>query len=180
MEAWNYIVSVGGQAFVMPALWSAVFLHAGSDWWFKGEVGWGSIWFSGYVIGYYAQDCIFYWKDNSSLIIAHHIASITLVLCAYMSHGWRGLNITMGLTYETGSLLMGLVDLNFAPRNAGPIVMAVTTVLGMGFVVQGLWGFSPPDAAGWATAILALGGGLARLQQSHAYLVSGEASKDQD
>mmetsp|Transcript_83997 Transcript_83997/g.211758 ORF Transcript_83997/g.211758 Transcript_83997/m.211758 type:complete len:107 (-) Transcript_83997:79-399(-) len=93
-----------------------------------------------------------------------------LVLFAYCSVGWRGLDITAGFTYETGSLLMGLVDLGLAPRISGPLVMMATTLLGMGFVVHGIVVSPPPDTAASAAAVSFLMGGVARLQQSFAYL----------
>lgn len=178
MESWNYVVSVFGQAVVMPACWLAFFLNRSDDWWFKGDRDFASACFSGYVIGYYIQDCIFYRNDNDILIVLHHIGSMSLVLFAYCSVGWRGLDITAGLTFETGSLLMGLVDLGFAPRTSGPLAMAATTLLGVGFVLHGIVVSAPPDTAASAAAVSFLVGGIARLQQSYAYLEEGwRASK---
>mmetsp|Transcript_167855 Transcript_167855/g.539129 ORF Transcript_167855/g.539129 Transcript_167855/m.539129 type:complete len:83 (+) Transcript_167855:410-658(+) len=81
----------------------------------------------------------------------------------------------MGFTYEVGSLLCGLVDLNMAPRSSGPIAMLVTTILGMSFVIHGMVVSPPPDAAGWAAGVVAGFGGLARIQQSCAYLAEAKS-----
>lgn len=180
METWTYIVSGFSQAVGYPLLWFFVYTsRSDSDWWFLGEPGWASVSFCGYVIGYYIQDCILSWKEVSTLIIVHHIASIMIVLCSLAASTWRGLFITVGLIYEVGTFAMTLVDLRVTPRQSGPYGMILTTMVGMGMIVHGFVVATPSDAFAWTSAIISLAGGLGRIQQSWAYLTPPSKDKAQ-
>merc|ERR1712194_185587 len=132
---------------------------------FQGQYSVANVAFCSYVVAYYIQDTLISFHELSPLIIGHHIGSALLVVCCLATNGWRGLSITMGVLYESGSLCMGLVDLDLVPRSMGPSIMIATTLAGIGVVIHGLIASPPPDAFGVCAAVLVLLGGIGRLQQ---------------
>lgn len=170
MEMWTYFNSIVMQGIVLPSLWGLHVWNAPSDWWFQGRRDWRAASFCGYIIAHYIQDSIFNRKENAPSILAHHIGTIALVVSAYASTGWRGLNLSMGLAYETGSIACCLVDLDLVTPLAGPLAMMGSSALGMAFVLHGFFCSPCPDRHASVVGVLAILGGLGRIHASHGFL----------
>lgn len=169
MEAWSYLVSGGVQCALIP-LWACAYFTRPPNWWFGGHVNFAGIMFGAILVGYYLQDSIVYWYENSLAILAHHVGTVILISICFLSDCWHGIFVTAGLVYEMGSLGMGLVDLGLMDRWFGPWSMIGTTVGGLGIVGSAFVRQSPCDGYARAAVAFFVFGGLARLNQSRSYL----------
>lgn len=170
MEAWNYIVSVTVQLLLIPIWLSICLITRPDNWWYGWDVDSMSAAFASILIGYYLQDSITNWYENSNLILVHHIGTVVLIVLCFIAEAWHGLFLTVGFSYELGSMAMGLVDLRLVSRWIGPVGMITTTLFGMSMILVAFWQHIPSDASTWCAALMFLLAGLARVNQASLYL----------
>lgn len=169
MEAWNYIVSVAVQLSLIPVWIILCFFKRPEEWWYGWRVDSVSTVFASILIGYYLQDSVTNFWENSAAILAHHIGTVVLIALCFMTLCWHGMLLTVGFSYELGSVAMGLVDLGLLCKWKGPFSMALSTVVGMAMVLIACCHQLPCDVPAWIAIVMFLLGGVARLQQAHAY-----------
>jgi len=140
-----YIVTVCGQCMVQLPLWTWMWVNRNELWWFGAGSEWAIGAFLGYSAGYFVQDAVSNWNTSSGLLLLHHAAAVLSSLIFAMSNCWRGLLVTVAMTFELGSLALSLADLCFMSQQLATWIFTVSTLLPMVWLVQGVITSAPCD-----------------------------------
>jgi len=163
----NYVVTVAGQAIVLPPLWtlSWVLREPSEPWWLGAQAAWPTGEFLAYTSGYFLQDAVVHWADNSPLVALHHLGAILASVAASLTSGWLGLLLTVSMVYELGSLALELGDLGLCPRRLACWLLIASTLVPMAWMVAALCASPPPDVYAWFCVLLALIAGALRVKE---------------
>mmetsp|Transcript_73057 Transcript_73057/g.205221 ORF Transcript_73057/g.205221 Transcript_73057/m.205221 type:complete len:236 (+) Transcript_73057:125-832(+) len=172
MKRWQYVLSSFGQGLLQPFFYcTSIHLSGGfAQWWYGADMNIGVVQYLAYSVGYFLQDAVVNWRGNSSLVLLHHIVSMSVACWLSTGAEWVGLLLTCAQCMEFGSLLVAFGDLGVVPRRAGLMALLLTSLLPFVVVALGVLIAPPRTLQVWSISFSMLVAAFIRCREAQGHL----------
>jgi len=171
--AYAYVIQIVGQAFLIPYMFVILMESEpllGEAWWTDKQTGKFTLFYA-YLLAYFIADVAVNYRSLGPLLCLHHVNGVASCLVAEFLPGvWRGLFLTLALSFELGSCARGFR--HFVPAH-WPLVPSLldaifmlSSAIPLMWVARGVMERPPQFLWGWYLVTGAMIGGLLRIRDS--------------